>query len=189
MATPEVTQLLIAWGNGDEGALARLAPLVQVELNRLAHRYLSRERPGHTLQTMDLVNEAYLRLIDSKSLHWQSRAHFFGIASSVMRRILVDHARHRKELKHGGGAIQVSLTAAEQVARERGADVLALDEALNQLATFDARKSQIIELRFFGGLSETEAAEVLKISLRTLQREWSLARAWLYQELKIGETS
>ncbi len=187
MAPPEVTQLLIAWGNGDEGALARLAPLVQVELNRLAHHYLSRERPGHTLQTMDLVNEAYLRLIDSNSLRWQSRAHFFGIAASVMRRILVDHARRRKELKHGGGAVQVSLTAAEQVPTERGADVLALDEALTKLAMFDPRKSQLIELRFFGGLSEVETAEVLKLSLRTLQREWSLARAWLYQQLKMDE--
>lgn len=181
----EVTQLLLAWSNGDENALAVLAPLVQQELHKLARRYLSHERQGHTLQPSDLVNEAYLRLIESHSVQWQSRAHFFGIAAQLMRRILVDHARRRNELKRGGGAVQISLTAAEQLATEQSTDVLALDEALQQLATFDPRKSQIVELRFFGGLSESETAEVLKISLRTIQREWNLARAWLYQQLHL----
>lgn len=180
---PEVTELLLAWSNGDESALAHLAPLVQQEMRSLARRYLSHERAGHTLQPSDLVNEAYLRLIESKTVQWQNRAHFFGIAARVMRRILVEHARRRNELKHGGGAVQISLTAVEQMATERGTDVLALDEALNQLATFDPRKSQIVELRFFGGLSENETAEVLRVSLRTIQREWNLARAWLYQQL------
>ena len=182
---PEVTELLLAWSNGDEGALAVLAPLMEQELHKLARRYLSHERAGHTLQPGDLVNEAYLRLIDNHQVQWQNRAHFFGIAANVMRRILVDHARRRNELKHGAGAVQVSLTAVEQAEAERGTDVLALDEALRRLAELDPRKSQIVELRFFGGLNETETAEVLNISLRTIQREWNLARAWLYQQLSL----
>lgn len=185
---PEMTDLLRAWSNGDESALAALAPLVQQELLLLARRYLSRERPDHTLQPGDLVNEAYLRLIESHNVQWQSRAHFFGIAAQVMRRILVDHARRRNELKHGGKAVQISLTAVEKVAPERSTDVLALDEALQRLAAFDLRKSHIVELRFFGGLSESETAEVLKTSLRTVQREWNLARAWLYQQLQMEES-
>ena len=185
---PEVTQLLLAWSQGDEGALAALAPLVQQELHQLARRYLSHELVGHTLQPSDLVNEAYFRLIDNHQVQWQNRAHFFGIAAQVMRRILVDHARRRNGLKHGGGAVQVSLTAAEQTETERATDVLALDEALSRLATFDPRKSQIVELRFFGGLSESETAEVTNVSLRTIQREWGLARVWLYQQLSPGET-
>ena len=184
---PEVTELLVAWSNGNEDALSALAPLVQQELHKLARRYLSRERAGHSLQPSDLVNEAYLRLIDSKTVQWQNRAHFFGVAANMMRRILVDHARRRNELKHGGGAVQISLTAVEQMAAEPSANVLALDEALQQLATFDPRKCQIVELRFFGGLSETETAEVMKLSLRTVQREWNLARAWLYQQLHFTE--
>ena len=186
---PEVTQLLIAWSNGDDGALAVLAPLMQQELHKLARRYLSHERAGHTLQPSDLVNEAYLRLIDNHQVQWQNRAHFFGIAANVMRRILVDHARRRNELKHGAGAVQVSLTAVEQAEAERSTDVLALDEALSQLAVLDPRKSQIVELRFFGGLNETETAEVLNISLRTIQREWNLARAWLYQQLSLEKNN
>lgn len=185
---PEITALLLAWSGGDENALAALAPLVQQELQKLARRYLSHERAGHTLQPSDLVNEAYLRLIESHTVQWQSRAHFFGIAAQVMRRILVDHARRRNELKRGGGAVQISLTAVANMANmatEPRADVLALDEALQQLATFDPRKSQVVELRFFGGLSESEAAEVLQVSLRTIQREWNLARAWLYQQLHL----
>ena len=180
---PEVTQLLIAWSSGDEEAFEVLAPLVQRELHQLARHYLNQERVGHTLQPSDLVNEAYLRLIDSHQVQWQNRAHFFGITANVMRRILVDHARRRNELKHGAGAVQVSLTAAEQM----GTDVLTLDEALTRLATFDPRKSQIVELRFFGGLSERETAEVTNISLRTIQRERGLARAWLYQQLSLEE--
>ena len=186
---PEVTELLLAWSNGDDGALAVLAPLMQQELHKLARHYLSHERAGHTLQPSDLVNEAYLRLIDNHQVQWQNRAHFFGIAANVMRRILVDHARRRNELKHGAGAVQVSLTAVEQTEAERSTDVLALDEALSQLAELDPRKCQIVELRFFGGLNETETAEVLNISLRTIQREWNLARAWLYQQLSLEKNN
>ena len=179
----EVTQLLRAWSNGDEAALARLAPLVDAELHRLADSFLRREHPGHTLQTTALVNEAYLRLIDDNAVDWQNRAHFYGIAAQLMRRILVDHARRRRKLKRGGKALRVSLTEAEQVAQEPSADIIALDEALTLLSLFDVRKSQIVVLKFFGGLQEEAIAEVLKTSLRTVQREWNLARAWLYQEL------
>jgi RNA polymerase sigma factor (TIGR02999 family) len=179
----EVTQLLRAWGNGDERALARLAPLVEAELHRLAESFLRRERPGHTLQTTALVNEAYLRLIDDNAVEWQNRAHFFGIAAQLMRRILVDHARRRQKLKRGGGALRVSLAETEAFAQGPSADIIALDDAMMSLSEFDPRKSQIVELKFFGGLGEEAIAEVLKVSLRTVQREWSLARAWLYQEL------
>jgi RNA polymerase sigma-70 factor, ECF subfamily len=179
----EVTQLLLAWRDGDEAALAQLAPLVQTELHRLAERYLKRERAGHTLQATALVNEAYLRLIDAHSIQWQNRAHFFGLAAQVMRRVLVEHARQRQQLKRGGAALQVSLAEAEDVAQQRSARVLALDDALRTLAHFDQRKSRIVELKFFGGLSEEEIAEVLQLSLRTVQRDWNLARAWLYHEL------
>lgn len=183
--THEITQLLLAWSDGDETALAQLAPLVQVELHRLAQRYMSQERSGHTLQTTALVNEAYLRLIDWKNVRWQNRAHFFAVSAQLMRRILVDHARHRKYHKRGGETVRVSLTEATDVAEERSADILALDAALQSLATLDPRKSQIVELRFFGGLSLEETAEVLKISPRTVTREWGLAQAWLYRELSL----
>ncbi len=185
MASPqnEVTQLLLAWSDGDEAALAQLVPRVEAELHRLAQIYLSRERPGHSLQTTALVNEAFLQLIDSKSIQFQNRAHFFGVTANLMRRILVDHARRRQQLKRGGDALQVSLAEAENVGRMRSAGVIALDDALATLAGFDPRKSQIVELKFFGGLSEEEIAEVMKISLRTVQRDWNLARAWLYNEL------
>ena len=179
----EVTRLLRAWSNGDEAALAHLAPLVESELHRLAESFLRRERPGHTLQATALVNEAYLRLIDDTAVEWQGRTHFYGIAARMMRRILVDHARRRRKLKRGGEMLRVSLTAAEPVANEPSADIIELDEALSSLSQFDALKSQIVELKFFGGLGEEAIAEVLKISLRTVQREWNLARAWLYQEL------
>jgi RNA polymerase sigma-70 factor, ECF subfamily len=182
-ATHEVTQLLLAWSNGDPAALEQLAPLVEQELHRLAQSYLNRERRAHSLQATELVNEAYLRLIDWKSVRWQNRAHFFGLAARLMRHILVDHARRRRGQKRGGAALRVSLARAEKVAEERGVDVIALDDALSSLAKFDERKSQIVELKFFGGLQEEAIAEVMKISLRTVQREWSLARAWLYQEL------
>jgi RNA polymerase sigma factor (TIGR02999 family) len=185
----EVTQLLVAWSHGDEAALARLAPLVQAELRRLAQSYLRRERPDHTLQATAIVNEAWVRLIDGRSVQWENRAHFFGIAANLMRHILVDHARRRHNLKRGGDVLRVSLTEAENVAAEKSAGVIALDDALNTLAEFDQRKSRIVELRFFGGLSEAETAEALKISLRTVQREWNLARAWLYHELSKSETS
>src|SRR5438105_903650 len=182
----EVTRLLRAWSDGDEAALERLAPLVEAELHRLAGSYLRRERPGHTLQTTALVNEAYLRLIDDSVVEWQNRAHFYGIAAQLMRRILVDHARRRRKLKRGGDPLRVSLTQAENAAPEPSADIIALDEALSSLAKLDPRKSQIVELKFFGGLQEEAIAEVLTISLRTVQREWSLARAWLYNELAIS---
>ena len=179
----EVTQLLRAWSNGDEAALARLAPLVEAELHRMADSFLRRERPGHTLQTTALINEAYLRLIDDTAVEWQNRAHFYGIAAQVMRRVLVDHARSRRAAKRGGDALRISFAEAENVAPEPSADIIALDDALSTLSQFDGRKSQIVELKFFGGLQEKAIAEVLKISPRTVQREWNLARAWLYQQL------
>jgi RNA polymerase sigma factor (TIGR02999 family) len=161
----------------------RLAPLVEAELYRLARRYMRGERAGHTLQTTALVNEAYLKLIDWKSVRWQNRAHFLGVAAQLMRRVLVSYARSRKYEKRGGGALKVSLEEVAIASQERGTDLVALDDALTSLAAFDPRKSRIVELRFFGGLSVEETAEVLKISPRTVMREWSLAQAWLYREL------
>ncbi len=175
----DVTQLLVAWGNGDQSARDQLMPLVYDELHRLAHQYMNRERPGHTLQTSALVNEAFLRLVDQRDVHWQNRAHFLGIAAQMMRRILVDYARNRQYAKRGGNARQVSLDEAVIVSNERSADVVALDEALKSLAEFDLRKSQIVELRFFGGLSIDETAEVLTVSPGTVMRDWTLAKAWL----------
>ncbi len=186
MTTPsshEVTQLLVAWSDGDQAALEQLTPLVYRELHRLAKGYLNRERPGHTLQTTALINEAYLRLIDWKDVRWQNRAHFFGVAAQLMRRILVDFARARYQDKRGAGARHVALDEAAAVAVERVAEFIALDEALDQLAVIDPRRSRMVELRFFGGLTEEETAEALKVSPRTVRREWSLARAWLYREL------
>ena len=174
-----MTQLLVAWGEGDRAALDRLMPLIYEELRRLAHQYMSRERPGHTLQTSELVNEAYIRLIDQRDVHWQNRAHFFGIAAQMMRRILVDYARRRHYAKRGGAARRVSLDEAMIVTEERAADVVALDEALKSLAEIDPRQSQIVELRFFGGLSIEETAEVLAVSPGTVMRDWTLAKAWL----------
>jgi len=179
----EVTQLLLAWSNGDQEALNRLIPLVEQELHRLAKRYMSREHPGHTLQTTALVNEAYLRLIDQRHVHWQNRAHFFAIAAQMMRRILVDHARRRQYVKRGGEAQHVSLDQAAVVAREQASNLVAVDEALTKLAALDQRKSHVVELRFFGGLSVEETAEVLKVSPLTVIREWKKAKAWLYYEL------
>ena len=181
--SPQITQLLLAWGEGDEAALAQLMPLVYAELRKVAARHLRRQRPGHTLQTTALVNEAYLRLIESSQVRWQNRAHFFAVSAQLMRRILVDFARERQNLKRGGDAQQVSLDEALIVAPERGADLLALDDALTRLAALNPRQAQIVELRYFGGLSEEESAEALKVSLRTVQRDWNLARLWLYREL------
>lgn len=186
MTTPsshEVTQLLHAWSGGDEAALAELAPLVERELRRLARRSLARDQAAHSLMPSDLVNEAYLRLIDWKSAQWENRAHFFGVAAQLMRRILVDHARHRQAEKHGGEAFRISMTAAGSEPVGKDPELLALDDALTALSDFDQRKCQIVELKFFAGLNETEIAEVLKLSLRTVQREWNFARAWLYSEL------
>lgn len=179
----EITRLLVAWGDGDESALEGLTPLVYDELRRLAHHYMGRERPGHTLQTSALVNEAYVRLIDWKNVQWQSRAHFFAVSAQLMRRILVDFARTRGYAKRGGGALAVSLDEAAFVSGDKGADIVALDEALRSLAELDARQSRVVELRFFGGLSVEETAEVLKVSAGTVRRDWSLARAWLHREL------
>ena len=179
----EITRLLVAWGDGDESALAELTPLVYEELHRLAHHYMSDERPGHTLQTTALVNEAYVRLIDWKSVRWQNRAHFFAVSAQLMRRILVDFARSRGYHKRGGGVRAITLDEALVTAKDKGADMVALDEALNALAQLDARQSRVVELRYFGGLSIDETAEVLKVSPGTVRRDWSLARAWLHREL------
>jgi len=179
----EVSRLLRAWSSGDEAALQTLIPLVYEELHRIARRYMGREREGHTLQTSALVNEAYLRLVDWKNVEWQNRAHFFAASAQLMRRILVDFARNRRYLKRGGGALQVSLAEAEGISLERGTDLLALDDALNSLAAMDQRKSQVVEMRFFGGLSVEETAEVLKVSVETVMRDWKLAKVWLLREL------
>jgi RNA polymerase sigma-70 factor, ECF subfamily len=183
----EVTELLAAWSGGDESALERLAPLVYDELHRLAGRYMGRERPGHTLQTSALVNEAYLRLANWKGAEWQGRAHFFAVAAKMMRRVLVDFSRDRSYLKRGGGAIRVSLgEAADEFTEGRGADLIALDEALDALAQVDARKARVVEMRFFGGLSVAEAAGALKVSEETVTRDWRLAKVWLFRELDKG---
>jgi RNA polymerase sigma-70 factor, ECF subfamily len=179
----EVTQLLNAWCNGDADALGRLAPLVESELRRVARAYLSREEAGLTLQPTALINEAYLRLIEWNSVAWQNRAHFYAVAAKMMRRILVSQAISRRRRKRGGSAVQVSLAAADE-APNRTADIVAHDEALMALARVDDRKSRLVELRFFGGLTAEETAEVLKISVRTVHREWDLARAWLFRELR-----
>jgi RNA polymerase sigma factor (TIGR02999 family) len=180
---PQVTQLLIAWGEGDQIARDQLMSVVYEELHRLAHRYMKRESPGHTLQTSALVNEAFVRLVDQKNVRWQNRAHFFGIAAQMMRRILVDYARSRNYAKRGGGAAQISFDEALIVSDERSAEVVNVHEALERLAEFDARKSQIVELRFFGGLSIKETAEVLAVSPGTVMRDWTLAKAWLRREM------
>ena len=180
----EVTALLIDWSSGDKAALDKLVPLVERELHRLAHHYLKREKPGHTLQTTALVNEAYLRLVDQDRVHWKNRAHFFALSAQFMRRILVDHARRRKYEKRGGEAHRISFDEAMAVSRERGTDLVALDDALDKLATIDARKSKVVELRFFGGLSVEETAEALGVSPLTVKRDWKMAKAWLYNLLK-----
>ena len=188
MTTPsrsaqEVTQLLGDWSGGDEGALEKLIPLVQPELHRLAHYYMSRERAGHTLQTTALLNEAYLQLTDKTPLRWQNRTHFMAVAAQLMRRIMVDHARARHALKRGAGAIRVTLDEAALVTEERAEELLALDEALEKLAEFDRRRCEIVEMRYFGGLTVEEIADVLKVHPNTVMRDWRAAKAWLYAEL------
>ena len=185
----EVTRLLLDWSQGDRAALDKLVPLVYDELRRLARHFMRQERVGHTLQTTALVNEAYVRLIDQRSVSWQNRAHFFAVAAQLMRRILVDHARSRRYAKRGGDARQVSFDEAAIVSRERGAELVAVDDALTDLAARDPRKSQIVELRFFGGLNIEETAEVMGISPTTVQREWRSAKAWLYQAIREGTHS
>jgi RNA polymerase sigma factor (TIGR02999 family) len=181
-----VTRLLVAWGNGDRAALDRLMPLVHTELRRLARHYISRERPGHTLQSTALVNEAYLRLVEQESMRWENRTHFFGIAAHLMRQILVDHARSRQAAKRGGGQYRLSLSRVDRSASAPDLDLLALDEALGRLEALDPQKSRIVELRYFGGLGIEETAEVIGISPATVKRDWSMARAWLRSELGGG---
>jgi len=180
-----VSQLLRAWSDGDRCALDRLTPIVYNELRRLARRYMRGERAGHSLQTTALVNEAYMRLVDYESMQWQSRAHFFAVSAQLMRRILVEHAR-RHGMKRGGGVQHVSLEQAAVVGSNGEGDLVMLNDALNQLAEIDPRKAQVVELRFFGGLSVPETAEVLKISTVTVMRDWTTAKAWLYRELTSG---
>jgi RNA polymerase sigma factor (TIGR02999 family) len=190
MTTPsshEVTRLLLAWNEGEQAAFEKLMPLVHAELHRLAHRYMKGERRGHTLQTTALIHEAYVRLVDWKNVRWQNRAHFFGVSARLMRRILVDFARSRPYLKGAGQLQQVSLDEALAVSEEPSADLVALDDALTALAELDPRKSRVVELRFFGGLSVEETAEVLQVSPITVMREWNKAKAWLYGELSRGK--
>lgn len=179
----QVSQLLVDWGNGDEAALDRLMPLVYEELRKLVRAHMRRERVGHTLQTTALVNEVYLRLVGEQSIRWQNRAHFFAIAARLIRRILVDHARRRRRAKRGGGARRVSFEEMTLLSQEHSPDMLELDEALTRLAAIDQRKSRVVELRLFGGLTIEEAAEVLKVSHKTVMRDWSMAQAWLRREI------
>jgi RNA polymerase sigma-70 factor (ECF subfamily) len=185
MSSPsEITGLLIDWGRGDQSALERLLPLVERELRRLAHSYMCREHPGHMLQTTALINETYLQLVDQKRVQWQNRAHFFGIAARIMRRILLNYARDQGRAKRGGRALRISFSEAAVISVEKSEALLALDEALKRLEAFDARKSQVVELRYFGGLSVEETAEVLKVSVITVARDWNFAKTWLARELQ-----
>jgi RNA polymerase sigma factor (TIGR02999 family) len=179
-----ITQLLVAWSEGDRAALDELVPRVHSELRRIARNYMRGERKRHTLQTTALINEAYVRLVDQKHVKWQNRAHFLAIASELMRRILVDYARRHQSHKRGAGAVQVTLSEAAEVSNQRTPDLVALDEALTSLAEIDPRRSRVVELRFFGGLSIEETAEVLKVSDTTVERDWTIAKAWLHKTLK-----
>ncbi|MGI8837772.1 MAG: sigma-70 family RNA polymerase sigma factor [Pyrinomonadaceae bacterium] len=183
LSPEEITGLLLAWGGGDKAALDKLIPLVYQELRRLAHRQMRRERAGETFQTTALVNEAYLRLVDYKRMRPRDRAHFLAIAAQAMRRILIEHARSRRSAKRGSGAQKVSLDEAADVSNERTADLVALDEALTNLAAIDPRKSQLVELKYFGGLTIEETAEVLEVSTPTVERDWHLAKIWLHREI------
>ena len=185
----EVTQILQDWKEGDPEAPDRLLPLVYDEMRRLARIHLAKERPGHTLQPTALVNEAYLRLVDQTRVNWQNRSHFYGIAASMMRRVLVDHARAHATEKRGGGAIRLSIDDVQVPLDERAADFVALDEALKRLSQFDERKSKVVEMRFFGGLNDEEIAEVLGVTTRTVLRDWKKARLWLYRELSVSKPS
>jgi len=183
VSTPGLTELLSDWQQGDQTALSKLTPLVYDELRRIAHRYVQRERNGHTLETTALVNEAYLRLAGQKKIEWQNRAHFFAVTAQMMRHILIDHARRRQYAKHGGDARQVSLEEAETMSQERAGELVALDEALDELAKLDVRKSRVVELRYFGGLDLEETAHVLEVSVMTVRRDWRVAKAWLYKSV------
>jgi RNA polymerase sigma factor (TIGR02999 family) len=187
MSSPlEITDLLIDWSKGDQKALDQLLPLVERELHRIAHHYMRQEQGGHLLQTTALIHETYLRLIDQNRVEWQNRAHFFGVSAQIMRRVLLNYVRDQRRLKRGGEAVFVSYSEAETMAAERSVELLALDEALKKLALLDSRKSQVVELRYFGGLSVEETAEVLKISPITVARDWNLAKAWLAREIGHG---
>jgi RNA polymerase sigma-70 factor (ECF subfamily) len=179
-----LTVLLVEWSAGDKAALGRLMPLVYDELRRIAHRYVQRERDGHTLQTSALVNEAYLRLAGQQNVDWQNRAHFFGVTAQMMRHILIDHARRRRYAKHGGEVRQIPIEDAAEMSQQRASELIALTEALDELAKLDQRKSRVVELRYFGGLSLEETAEALKISMMTVRRDWRAAKAWLYRRVK-----
>ena len=187
-ARGDITALLEAWREGDQTALEKLTPIVYKELHRLAGRYMRGERPGHSLQTTDLVNEAYMRLVDYKRMHWQNRAHFFAVSAQLIRRILVEHAR-RRNLKRGAGIRHVSLDEVAVAGGGRSADLVALDDAMKALAQVDPRKERVVEMRFFGGLSVEETAEVLKVSTVTVMRDWSTAKAWLYRELSAKKSN
>ncbi len=189
MAAPEVTGLLLAWGSGDEQALDQLIPAVHGELQRIARRCMAGERAGHSLQATALVNEAYMRLVDARRVRWQDRAHFLAMAARLMRRILVDHARAKRYQKRGGGAVRVTFAEDLPLADEPGRDVVAVDEALEALARIDARKSRVVELRFFGGLSVEETATVLRVSPDTVMRDWKMAKAWLLRTLRASGSS
>ena len=178
-----ITQLLLDWSDGNRTALEHLTPMVYGELHRLAHHYMNRERAGHTLQTSALVNEAFVRLVDQRNVKWNNRAHFFAIAAQMMRRILVDYARSHLYAKRGGGAVHVSLDNAQLISNEPTAEVTALDEALTKLESIDPQQARVVELRFFGGLTIKETAEVMRISVDMVKREWSTAKAWLYREM------
>jgi RNA polymerase sigma factor (TIGR02999 family) len=183
----DITGLLVDWSKGDRSALERLLPIVERELHRMAHRYMRGENADHILQTTALINETYLRLVDQNKVHWQNRAHFFGVAAQIMRRILLNYARDRRRLKRGGDAIQVSLSHVDSISGTKAGELIALDEALKRLAAVDGRKSQVVELRYFGGLSVKEIAEVLDISTITVMRDWNMAKAWLAREINNGE--
>ena len=185
--TSEITGLLVDWSNGDQAALDKLLPLVEQELHRLAHSYMRRENPDHLLQTTALVNEAYLKLVDQNKTRWQNRAHFFAIAARIMRRILLNYARDQHRQKRGGNAVQVSLSEVSLLAMGRPEQLIALNEALERLMAIDERKSQVVELKYFGGLETDEIAEVLKVSPITVMRDWRFARAWLSREMGNGE--
>ncbi len=188
-ARHQITELLAEWRDGNQSALDELYPLVYDELHRLARRYMSRERKGHTLQTTALINEAYVRLVDQKNVNWANRSHFFAISAQIMRRILIDHARRHAYAKRGGGAQQVSLDEVAAIIPEQGRELMRLDEALKSLAERDPRRSQVVELRYFGGLNNEEIAGVLHVSENTVTRDWNMARAWLYQQLTENATN
>lgn len=183
----DITKLLVSWRAGDQAALERLLPLVEAELHRIAQRYMRRENPGHILQATALVNEAFLKLVDQDRIHWKNRAQFYGVAARIMRRILINHARDQNRYKRGGGAVRVSLTGLDIMAEEESAELVALDEALNSLERAFPRKCRVVEMRFFGGLTVEETAEVLNISTATVMRDWEIAKAWLLRELTNGD--